>query len=75
MDEIVRAVARREAAGVDWQVNAPLREMEGLYELFDAADRYLLDHPGHRVTVSIEREGGVLADAPSPDLLTGRAEV
>lgn len=75
MAEIVRAIAAHGAAGIDWNVSAALKELEGLYEIFDAADRYLLDHPGHRMIVSIERDDGILTDTPRPGLLAGQAEV
>lgn len=75
MAEIVRAVAVHRATGIDWNVSAGLKELEGLYEIFDAADRYLMDHPGHRLIVSIERDDGILSDTPSPGLLAGRADL
>lgn len=56
MDEIAKAIAdNTHSAIVDWSVESPRRMLESIQPLCDAADKFLLDNPGYKVTFIIER--------------------
>lgn len=73
MDEVARAIADHDGRTVNWNVNSPLFMLDELRDICDATDAFLLDRPGYRVTVTVERHPGL--DTPAPGLLAGDAGV
>lgn len=57
MDQVAKAIAVRwDGSGpVDWLLSVPRRMVEELQPLCNATDEFLLDHPGYRVTLVVER--------------------
>lgn len=56
MDEFIRAVVDHDGRAVDWKVLIAPRDMANeIQGLCNAVDEFLLDHPGFRVTVAVER--------------------
>lgn len=55
MAEIAKAIAVHDGRVVNWAVETPLRRMEDIQPLCNEVDKYLLDHPGETITITIER--------------------
>lgn len=55
MEEIAKAIAVHNGLVVNWAVETPLRRLEDIQPLCNEVDKYLLDHPGETVTITIER--------------------
>lgn len=74
MNEVAKAIADHDGAGaVDWVVNSPLNLLDEMRPMCDATDEFLLDHPGFRVTIVIERRPGLVTGTPG--LLAGGGSV
>lgn len=79
MDELIRARAEHAAGVVEWkfEANSPaaLFTPPDLHKVYDSIDDYLIDKPGYRVTVTVERDPGLDTTIPTPMLATGTAGV
>jgi hypothetical protein len=78
MDEVIRGVADHTFGFIKWQFdqgNGPATTPSDLQKVFDSVDDYLIDKPGYRVTVTVEREPGLDAMLPRLGLLEGQSGV
>lgn len=56
LDELVKASGVwRDGREIDWQISCPRRMLDAIRPLCDEVDKYILDHPGYKVTITIER--------------------
>lgn len=76
MSEIFRGCAEHNAGLPSWRVvSEGITNLDETQPLLNAIDDYIMEHPGFRVTISIERDGGVSEIPSSADLLAGEAGV
>jgi hypothetical protein len=75
MDEVIRGTADHTFGFIKWTLNGPPVPVDNLQKVFDAVDDYLIDKPGYRVTVTVEREPGLDTMLPRLGLLGGQAGV
>ena len=73
MDEVIRGVADHTFGFIKWSFAGVPHD--NLQKVFDSVDDYLIDKPGYRVTVTVEREPGLDAMLPRLGLLEGQAGV
>jgi hypothetical protein len=55
MDEIIKAIADHDGRTVNWSLVSPLDMVDDMSGMCNATDEFLLDHPGCRVTIVVER--------------------
>lgn len=55
VDPVVKASAIYDGREFNWEVTTPRRMMDDLSPLCNEVDKYILDHPGYKVTILIER--------------------
>ena len=61
MDELIRGAATHRDGMVDWLFTTDGTEalaLDGAQGIYDAIDQFVMDHPGHRVIIAIERDKG-----------------
>lgn len=76
MRELVRAVASHCVGYVRWVFEPNNGAAPAMAAVYDAVDDWLLNRPGYRITIIVEREDGVAAQhAPKPRLLAEQEAV
>lgn len=61
MAEIAKAIATHNGGIVIWNLHG---QPAGVDRVFNEVDKYLIDRPGYRVTITIEAEPGLALDLP-----------
>jgi hypothetical protein len=54
-DPVAKASAKYDGREFNWEISTPRRMLPKVQPLCDAIDQFLIDHPGYRVTITIER--------------------
>lgn len=67
---IGRAIAEHSGGMVNWAIDwdRGKGKPDTLRKVFDQIDDFLLNRPGYRVTITVEREDGIV-DPTNPELL------
>lgn len=67
---IGRAIAENSAGLVNWLLDWKMDKgnPENLRKVFDQIDDFLINRPGYRITITVEREDGIV-DPTNPELL------
>jgi hypothetical protein len=73
MDEVMKATCDHTFGFIKWKFDPANGGDDSLRKVFDSVDDYLIDKPGYRVTVTVEREPGLDTLLPKLGLLEGRA--
>lgn len=74
MRELVRAIASHAIGYVQWRFIPCNGAVPGMGGIFDAVDDFLLNRPGYRVTIVVEREDGTNVQEARDSRLLADAE-